>query len=65
MFTLTSLDLDAISALCAETEYKNRIQCIATAKEPTLRLKLASGVDSLRQTKVFVERYQKEQNHAY
>ena len=30
---------------------------VATAKEPTLRLKLANGVDSLKQSKVFVERY--------
>ena len=30
---------------------------MANAKEPTLRLKLAPGVDSLKQSKVFVERY--------
>ena len=62
MFTLTSLDLEAISALCAETEYKNRIQFIATAKEPTLRLKLSSGVDSLRQSKVFIEHFRRHKN---
>ena len=58
-FTLSTLNLDAISQLCAEPEYKNRIQFIASAKLPTLRLKLASGVDSLKQSKVFVEHLQK------
>ena len=38
-------------------DYAKRIQLVATAKQPTLRLKLASGVDSLRQTKVFLEKY--------
>ena len=55
LFTLTELNLEAISALCAEPEYKNRVQFIASAKQPTLKLKLASGVDSLRQSKVFIE----------
>ena len=59
LFTLTKLNLEAISALCAEAEYKNRIQFIASAKEPTLRLKLASGVDSLRQAKVFIAHFGK------
>ena len=58
-FTLCALNLEAISALCAETEYKKRIQFIATAKEPTLRLQLTSGVDSLKQTKVFIEHFSK------
>jgi len=55
LFTLTNLNLEAISAICAEPEYKNRIQFLATAKQPTLRLKLAAGVDSLRQSKVFIQ----------
>ena len=59
LFTLASLNMEAISALCAEPEYKNRVQFIASAKVPTLRLKLASGVDSLRQSKVFVEHFTK------
>ena len=58
-FTMTNLNFEAVSALCNEADYKNRVQFVATAKEPTLRLKLASGVDSLRQSKVFVERYKK------
>ena len=57
-FTLTDLNFEAFSALCGEPEYKNRIQLIATAKEPTMRLRLASGVDSLRQSKVLIAHYQ-------
>ena len=59
LFTLTQLNFDAVSRLCALAEYKNRVQFVATAKKPTLRLKLASGVDSLRQSKVFIQRYGK------
>ncbi len=58
-FTMTNLNFEAITLLCNEADYKNRIQFVATAKEPTLRLRLASGVDSLRQSKVFIERYKK------
>ena len=57
LFTLTGLNFDAISALCAEAEYKNRVQFVATAKEPTLRLKLSAGVDSLKQSKIFIQHY--------
>ena len=59
LFTLTNLDFETVSALCSEPDYKTRVQFVATAKEPTLRLKLASGVDSLRQAKVLIDRYQK------
>ena len=59
LFTLAKLDFEAVSALCAEPDYKARLQFVATAKEPTLRLKLSSGVDSLRQSKVFVQQYGK------
>jgi transcription-repair coupling factor (superfamily II helicase) len=58
-FTMTNLNFEAITLMCSEADYKNRIQFVATAKEPTLRLKLVSGVDSLRQSKVFIERYKK------
>lgn len=58
LFTLDNLDLQAVSALCDEKEYKNRLQFVATASSPTLRLKLAPGVDSLRQSKVFLQHYQ-------
>jgi len=57
LFTLVNLDFEAVSLLCADPDYKNRIQFVATAKQPTLRLKLASGVDSLRQSKVFIDRF--------
>jgi transcription-repair coupling factor (superfamily II helicase) len=56
-FTLTNLNFDAVSSLCAEAAYKNRLLFVATAKEPTLRLKLATGVDSLKQSKVFIQHY--------
>jgi len=56
-FTLENLNFEAISALCNDPDYKNRVQLVATAKDPTVRLKLASGVDSLKQSKVFIQRY--------
>ena len=59
LFTLVNLNFEAVSALCAEPDYKNRVQFVATAKQPTLRLRLASGVDPLRQAKVFVAQYEK------
>lgn len=62
-FTLANLNLEAISLLCDLPEYKNRVQFVASAKEPTLRLRLASGVDSLRQSKVFVEHFTKCVQH--
>ncbi len=57
LFTLCDLKFEAFSALCSEAVYKNRIQLLASAKEPTIRLKLASGVDSLRQSKVLIDHY--------
>ena len=56
---MTNLNFEAISALCAEKDYSGRIQFVATAKEPTLRLKLVSGIDSLQQAKAFVARLEK------
>ena len=55
LFTLVNLDFDAVSAVCADPDYKNRIVFVATAKEPTLKLKLVKGPDSLKQSKVFIE----------
>ena len=57
LFTMTELNFDAFSRICADADYCKRIQLIAAAKQPTLRLKLSNGVDSLRQTKVFLEKY--------
>lgn len=59
LFTMTGLNLEAISALCADPNYKTRLQLVAAAKVPTMRLKLANGTDSLRQAKVFIQHYQK------
>ncbi len=59
LFTMTELNFEAISALCAHPDYKSRLQFVANAKKPTLRLKLSAGVDSLRQSKVFVAAFQK------
>ncbi len=57
LITMTELNFDGIGRICNDKDYAKRIQLVATAKQPTLRLKLASGVDSLRQTKVFLEKY--------
>ena len=57
LFTMTELNFEAVSAICADKDYKNRLSFLATAKEPTLRLRLSTGVDSLKQSKVFIERY--------
>ena len=57
LFVLVNLNFEAVGALCNDPDYKARVVFLANAKEPTLRLKLASGVDSLKQSKVFIERY--------
>ncbi len=57
MFTLANLNFEAVSALCADPDYKLRVTFLPNAKEPTLRLKLSTGVDSLKQSKVFIDRY--------
>ncbi len=56
-FTLANLNFEAVGALCADPDYKLRTTFLPNAKEPTLRLKLSTGVDSLKQSKVFVDRY--------
>ena len=57
LFTLTQLNFQAFSDLCAHPSYKNRLQLVASAKEPTVRLRLATGVDSLKQSKIFIQQY--------
>ncbi len=57
-FTLHNLNFDAVGQLCADPDYKQRAVFVANAKQPTLRLKLTSGVDSLKQAKIFINRYQ-------
>ena len=56
-FTLTVLDFQAVSELCAAPEYKNRVLFVPAAKQPTVRLRLLPGQDSLKQCRQFVERY--------
>ena len=58
-FTLSKLNLEAVSALCADPDYRSRVQFLATEKLPTLKLKLVSGADSLKQSCVFIDRYRK------
>ena len=58
LFTLVNLNFEAVGAICADSDYKARVTFLANAKEPTLRLKLSSGVDSLKQSKIFIEHYQ-------
>lgn len=57
-FTLHSLNFDAVSQICAENDYKQRLQFVASAKQPTLRLKLVAGIDSLKQSKIFINHFQ-------
>ncbi len=56
-FTLSNLNFDAVSALCADPDYNKRIVFVASAKQPTLRLALTPKVDSLKQCKVFIEKF--------
>ena len=57
LFVLSNLNFEAVGSLCADSDYKARVVFLANAKEPTLRLKLSSGVDSLKQSKVFIDRF--------
>ena len=57
LFTLSNLNFEAVGALCNDADYKARVTFLANAKEPTLRLKLSTGMDSLKQSKVFIDRY--------
>ncbi len=57
LFTFTELNFEIMTALCAEPGYKNRVSFVATAKKPTLRLKLATGSDSLKQSNSFISKY--------
>ena len=56
-FTLANLNFEAVGNLCADPDYKQRVTFLPNAKEPTLRMKLSTGVDSLKQSKVFIDRY--------
>lgn len=56
-FALHNLNFEAVGAICEDADYKKRVQFVASAKVPTLKLKLSSGVDSLRQSKAFIQHY--------
>ena len=58
LFTIPAMNFEAVSLMCADPDYKNRLFFVATAKVPTLRLKLHSSVDSLKQSKAFISRLQ-------
>ena len=59
LFTLENLNFENFCTLAAEADYRNRVQLVASAKKPTIRLRLVSGTDSLRQCKSFIARFQK------
>ena len=56
-FTLAQLNFEAVSRICSDADYQKRVQFVASAKVPTLRLKLSPKIDTLKQTKLFVEKY--------
>ena len=60
LLTLAEMDFEAISAICGDPDYKDRLFFVATAKVPTLRLKLHTKADSLKQTKVLVQRMKQQ-----
>jgi len=57
IFTLGELNFQAFSDLCAHPSFKNRLQLVASAKQPTIRMRLASGADSLKQSRQFISQY--------
>ncbi len=58
LLTLSQLNFEAVSAICAEADYKNRLFYVGNAKLPTLRLKLHSSADSLKQCKALIAKWQ-------
>ncbi len=62
MLTLSQLDFEAVSAICADADYKNRLFFVPNAKVPSLRFKLHSSADSLKQCKALINRWVSLQN---
>ena len=60
MLTLAEMDFESISMICSTPDYKDRLFFVANAKQPTLRFKLHSGSDSLKQTKVLVAKMKQQ-----
>lgn len=58
LFTFHCFQPDLVGKVCADPDYKARLMFMANMKKPTLKLRLVSGVDSLKQCKVFLSRYQ-------
>ena len=56
-FTLYNLNFNAVGAICNDADYKLRLAFLPNAKVPTLKLKLVPKVDTLKQCKVFIERF--------
>lgn len=57
LFVLTNLDFEKVSRLFDDPKVKAAVSFVASAKEPTLKLKLAPGSDSLKQSKLFVDKF--------
>ena len=57
VFTFCDMPFEAVNAICADPDYKSRIHVSVTQKEASIRLKLTPKVDSLKQCKVFMDRY--------
>ncbi len=57
VFTLESFQFEAISAMCALPEYKNRLFLSPKTQKPTLTMKLAAGENSLKASEAFVRHY--------
>ena len=59
LFAMSDLNFEAVSMVCADPDYKNRLFFMPNAKLPSLRLKLHSSADSLKQAKAFIQRLKK------
>ena len=59
LFAMSDLNFEAVSLVCADPDYKNRLFFMPNAKLPSLRLKLHSSADSLKQAKAFIQRLKK------
>jgi len=55
LFTLSKLDLQAVSAICAEESLKGRV-LFSAGSQPSLTLRMTKGEDPLRLCKVFVNK---------
>ncbi len=56
LFTLRSIDFQAVSGICADPQLKKRV-LFSAGDTPRLTLKLTSGDDPLRQCELFVKKF--------